>query len=367
MMYLYIFGGFILVTIIGLIYLWTRFQKFRIIRKLSGGKKWAARLMAAVPVLVMTCLIRLDPINVIIAIVHLLVFWLFCSFSGRLIRHLTKKKAADGLYWEGLAAIIITAVYLGCGWYFAHHVVETDYHLAAGKNLGMENLRIVQISDSHIGATFDGDGFARHMETIQKTDPDVLVITGDYVDDDTKREDMVKACEALGRMKTTYGVYYVFGNHDKGYGNYRDFTTADLTAELEKNNVDVLEDESVLLNESFYIVGRQDRSMRARASVAELTKDLDPSKYIVVLDHQPQEFAEEEKAGVDLVLCGHTHGGQMIPVGFLGEFTKANEKTYGLETRGTTNIIVNSGISDWAIRFKTGTIAEFGVIDVTTG
>ena len=362
-MYLYIFGGFILVTIIGLIYLWTRFLKFRTVQKLSGGRKWAARLIAAVPVLIMAACIRLDPVNVIIAIVHLLVFFIACSLIGRLIR----RRGPVTFYWEGLCAIIITSVYLGCGWYLAHHVVETDYHLVTDKTLGKENLRIVQISDSHIGATFDGDGFARHMETVQKAQPDVLVITGDYVDDDTKKEDMVKSCAALGKMETTYGIYYVFGNHDKGYGNYRDFTTADLVAELEKNNVVVLEDESVLLNDSFYIVGRQDRSHRGRASVEELTKDLDPAKYIVVLDHQPQEFADEEKAGVDLVLCGHTHGGQMIPVGFLGEFTKANEKTYGLETRGTTNIIVNSGISDWAIRFKTGTIAEYGVIDVTAG
>ncbi len=388
-MYLYVFGGFILVTVIGLFYLLTRFRRFRTVRRLSGGRKWASWLIAAVPVLVMAGFIRMDPVNVIIAIVHLLVFWVICEIAGRLIRRRLCKKAdrfdtgksagmrsgrgsasiagSEGIYWEGLAALLITGIYLGCGCYLAYHVTETDYHLTTDKDLGAESLRIVQITDSHVGTTFDGEGFARHMEKVQQTSPDAVVITGDYVDDDTTRKDMVRSCEALGNLKTTYGVYYVFGNHDKGYGNYRDFTTDDLREEFKKNGVKVLEDESVLVNDLFYIVGRQDRSVRNRASVQDLLKDLDASRYIVVLDHQPQEFEQEESAGADLVLCGHTHGGQMFPVGILGEVSGANQKTYGLETRGNTNIIVSSGISDWAIKFKTFTVSEFTVIDVTPG
>lgn len=254
------------------------------------------------------------------------------------------------------------------------------------KSLAKEKLRIVQISDSHIGCTFDGDGFAEYMERVQKTEPDLVVITGDYVDDDTKKVDMVRASEALGELKTTYGVYFVYGNHDKGYFQSRDFTAEELEAELEKNHVTVMKDSVVRLSEEILLIGRKDRSDQGRKNMEELLNiagvsvdaEIDENSdkkenseeksgtepYVIVLDHQPHDFDAQEKAGVDLVLCGHTHGGQMFPVGITGELSGENDKTYGLEKRGNTTFIVNSGISDWAIPFKTAAIAEYGVIDV---
>ena len=135
--------------------------------------------------------------------------------------------------------------------------------------------------------TFDGDGYAKHIETIQQVHPDLVVITGDYVDDGTTREDMIKCCEAMGRMESTYGVFFVYGNHDRGYFNNRDFSYQDLEEELEKNNVTVLKDETVQITDKIYLIGRRDRSMRDRLSMHELTEDLDKDKYMIVLDHQP--------------------------------------------------------------------------------
>ena len=362
-----IFGAFLLGALIGLIYLLTRFHRFRPIKALAGKSRFLSWIAALVPVLLLVLLCVFDMINGVITVIHLFVFWIFCDIAGYFIRrHKGTKEIRH--YYEGLAAILITAAYLGAGLYADFHVWETDYQLTAGKELGTDRLRIVQITDSHIGSTFGGEGFAKHMARIQETDPDVIVITGDYVDDGTEKEDMVRSCQALGDMKSTYGTFFVFGNHDKGYMNYRNFTAQELRRELEKNHVRILEDEAVLLNDSFYIIGRKDRSERyGRASMEELVSPLDPSRYMVVLDHQPHDFAAQAEAGVDLVLCGHTHGGQMFPVGILGEVSGANEKTYGLKTTGTTNYIVSSGISDWEIIFKTGTFSEFCVIDITRG
>ena len=96
----------------------------------------------------------------------------------------------------------------------------------------------------------------------------------------------------------------------------------------------------------------------------ELVSGLDPQKYTIVLDHQPHDYEAQEEAGVDLVLSGHTHGGQLFPVNYVGEWTGENDKTYGLEKKGNTNFIVTSGISDWAIRFKTGCKSEFVIVDI---
>ena len=173
----------------------------------------------------------------------------------------------------------------------------------------------------------------------------------------------------MGSLQTTYGVYFVFGNHDKGYYGAlrRGFGAAELIAELEKNGVKVLRDETVLIGDTLYLVGRKDYSVEReqrgnRQSMAELTAGLDKSKFILVADHQPTDYANQEKAEVDLVFSGHTHGGQLFPFNQVGKWIGANDMIYGHEKRGKTNFIVTSGISDWAIKFKTGTKSEYTVI-----
>ena len=92
---------------------------------------------------------------------------------------------------------------------------------------------------------------------------------------------------------------------------------------------------------------------------------LDPTKYIIILDHQPNDYAAEAATGADLVLSGHTHGGQMLEINLVGALIGSNDRTYGMETRDRTTFIVTSGISDWAIKFKTGCRSEYVIIDVT--
>ena len=356
------------VAIGSLFYLWTRFHKFYLIEQIAGERKKLPWLLAAVPVLLLVLLFFVKTVSATIIALHLFVFWLLSDFIYWLVKKVSKKTWKR--YYAGIAAILITTVYLCIGWYYAHHVYETDYTIHTTKDLGTEKLRIAMFADSHMGCTFDGDGFAEHVKTMQKTNPDVVVIVGDFVDDDSKKVDMVKSCKALGEMKTTYGVYYVFGNHDKGYFNSRDFTTEELRKELEKNGIMILEDENISLTEKICLIGRQDRSEEQREDggkrkeMSELVANMDEDTYKIVLDHQPHDFAAQAEAGVDLVLCGHTHGGQMFPVGITGELSGENDKTYGLETRKNTNYIVTSGISDWAIKFKTAAIAEFVIIDV---
>lgn len=76
---------------------------------------------------------------------------------------------------------------------------------------------------------------------------------------------------------------------------------------------------------------------------------------------------KQAEAKVDLVLCGHTHGGQLFPFNQVGKWIKANDLVYGHEKRDETNFIVTSGISDWAIKFKTGTKSEYVMIDIKKG
>ena len=257
------------------------------------------------------------------------------------------------------------------GWYQAHGVWEQDYVIHTDKQIG--TIRAVLIADSHTGTTFDGDGFAEHMKAVQAQNPDVVLVAGDFVDDDTSLSDMQKCCAALGALDTKYGVYYVFGNHDKGYypSDRRGYDGDDLVAELTKNGVHVLQDENVLIDDRFYIIGRQDLSEEtdrggSRADMSELTENLDDTKYQIVLDHQPADYDAEAASGVDLVLSGHTHGGQLFLIRLFEELTGVggNDQIYGIEKENNTDFLVTSGISDWAIKFKTGCRSEFVMIDI---
>lgn len=355
----------------GIFYLIGRLRKFQWMRKAAGGKKKLEILLGAVIVIIPAAIVWVawGQMNAIICILHLIVFWAVSDGIFALVKKSRKKEFKR--YYAGITAIVFTIVYLAAGWYGAHHVWEKNYTIETDKAVG--NFRVALLSDSHTGTTFHGDGFSEHMKEIGKQNPDVVLVVGDFVDDDTTKEDMIRCCQALGEMKTTYGVYYVFGNHDKGYypSDYRGYTGDDLIAELEKNGVTVLQDQNVLIDNRVYIIGRQDRSEdvekgKGRADMATLTQDLDDSKFSIVMDHQPADYEAQAASGVDLVVSGHTHGGQLFPLMNIENLTGlgGDDKVYGYEKRGNTNFIVTSGISDWAIKFKTGCRSEYVLIDI---
>lgn len=310
----------------------------------------------------------LGEVNLVIVLLHMAFFLLLGGAAARFCRR-RGKKGPPAWVFPG-AALAAAVLYLGYGWYSAHHVVETRYTIETDKVAG--RLRLVLLADSHVGATFDSDGFEAQMERISALSPDAVLLAGDFVDDDTSKDNMTASARALGALKTKYGVYYVYGNHDKGYRppSYRGYSGEDLAAELVKNGVHVLEDETVLVDGRFYIAGRADLSEeerygKKRAAAADLLAGKDPSKLTILMDHQPRDYAGEAGTGADLVVSGHTHGGQIIPLTWLMERgVGGNDKTYGHERRNGTDFIVTSGISDWAIKFKTGCKAEYVVIDI---
>jgi len=351
-----------LTALASFVYLLTRFHSFSFIKALDEKSRALAWLAALLPLLLTGVFwLRFNVTTLFVVLLHLMAAFLLCGLVFFLIRKLGKISIPYDI--EGAAAILLTIVYLSIGWYNGHHVSQTDYRFETAKSL-KRDYRIVEIADSHFGITQTGETFTREMQRVQALNPDAVVIVGDFVDDDSDRADMIEACKALGELKTTFGVFFVYGNHDNGYYKYRNFDSQELRAELEKNGVAILTDESVLLDDSLYLVGRRDRSDRGRAPIDELMAGLDGSKYALVLDHQPNDFDAEAAAGADLVLCGHTHGGHIFPAGQIGLLMGANDAIYGASKRKDTSFVVTSGISGWAIPFKTGTFSEFVVIDI---
>lgn len=363
-MWLAIFGAILIFAISGAVYIVCGFHRFSIIKKLSEKHSllaWFISVIIAFAVLSIGAIINVWSAAVIM--IHLFIIWLICDLIALIIHRIRRKKSERNI--SGVIAIAITAIYLSFGWYFAHHVFITNYKLTTPKNVG-NGIRIALIADSHLGVTLDGEKFAKQVKRIQELNPDIVIIAGDFVDDDSKKEDMERACEALGTLNTTYGVFYAMGNHDKGYYSeqYRGFSYDDLNDSLTKNGVICLVDEIADIENNLYITGRADKSDPDRMAIGDLIKDLDSSRYNIVINHQPNDYKAEAEANVDIVLSGHTHGGPLIPAGQIGLLIGANDALYGHKKISSTDFIVTSGISTWAIPFKTGTKSEIVCIDI---
>lgn len=367
-MWYIIFFAIIACVIGSLIYISFRTARFGFVKRICGGRKGFSRLLGLVGCFIAIAILWVvwDIMNALVCIIHLTVIWMLCDLVTYIISKIRRKKATS--YRAGYIAMALCIIYIGIGYLVAHDVKATYYTLETEKL--SEDIRLIQISDAHIGATLHADDFTRYVLEMNELHPDVVVIIGDFVDDDTTKEDLIGACEALGNLVTKYGVFFAYGNHDKGYyrEEERGWSSALLLEELLKNGIIVLEDEAQLIDDRFYMIGRQDRSEAqrggSRMSAEQVLDGLDHSKYMIVLDHQPSDFEAEAAAGADLVLCGHTHGGQFIPIRYVGEWTGEICLRYGHEKRKGTDFIVSSGISNWAFKFRTGCISEYVVIDI---
>ncbi len=321
--------------------------------------------LAAVMLFFTAAGLLLNFINAVVVVTHIAVVMLAVEFTAFCLRRCGVRFSSK---LQFCSAMLLSAAALGWGWYCDHHVWRTEYSLTTAKNI--PDLKILMFADSHVGATFGADGFAKHVEVMKEENADAVFIVGDFVDDDTSKEDMIASCRLMAELKAPYGVYFVLGNHDRGYygSARRGFSVTELTDELQKNGVTVLKDQIVSAG-GINVAGRLDYSVvreqhGTRLSPAELMAKAAPGGYTVVLDHQPVEYDLLGASGADLVLSGHTHGGQLFPLNQVGRMIGAVDRVYGHEKRGSADFIVTSGISNWALKFKTGTRSEYVVINI---
>ena len=362
MEWLIILGVVVAVSLLGLAYLAACVGRFAFVRKLSGGNKWIRRvislsILVAAFAAVAACM---SLANAVVVFLHEVVFFLLFGFLIRIVGPRMGKEAR--VNWQSWLAVGFSVVYLAVGYILCYHVWQKDYTLQTEKRIG--TLKIALIADSHLSTTFDGEGFARNLQTIESQSPDLLMIAGDFVDDWSEREDMLRACRALGESRFPYGVWFAYGNHDEGFFGGRDFTARELEEALRQNGVHVLADAYETVEDRLVVAGRRDRSLGPRMDMDTLLAGADPDRYIIVLDHEPNDYENEAGSIADLVLSGHTHGGQLIPINQVGRWFGMLDRIYGHENRQGTDFIVTSGISDWELLFKTGTRSEYVIITV---
>jgi predicted MPP superfamily phosphohydrolase len=238
----------------------------------------------------------------------------------------------------------------------------STYNLNLDKTLSSGNLKIVMVSDIHIGSIVEEKRVKKLVAEINELKPDVVLMSGDIIDSSIEPFIKYNIKDIFKEIKSTYGVYAALGNHE-GFGDSID----KIVKAYEEAGLKVLRDELVMINESVYIGGRIDVSMaRAqrinRKPLAEMLEGADKSKVIIMMDHQPVEFDKAKDAGVDIMVSGHTHRGQLAPANIIT--SRMFELDYGYLKKGSLNIIVSSGYGTWGPPMRVGSQSEIVEINL---
>jgi predicted MPP superfamily phosphohydrolase len=262
-------------------------------------------------------------------------------------------------HWVGLAAVVgIVALVMTVGHIRYRDKARIDLPVATEKREpGAEPLKIVALSDLHLGYTIGKRELEGWIDRINREKPDAVLLVGDVVDNNPRPLVAGGLAAAFHKIESRYGVFAVPGNHEYITG------IDESLAFLRQGGVTVLRDSAVLIGGSLWVAGRDDRSNRRRLPLEKLMESLDRSKPVIVLDHQPVHLEEAERNGVDLQLSGHTHRGQVWPIRWIVE--GMFEKAYGSLKKGNTNYYITSGMGIWGGKFRIGTRSEYVVITLS--
>jgi uncharacterized protein len=246
-----------------------------------------------------------------------------------------------------------------------------------------DGVRAALISDLHIGSGVGRKHIAKAVNVINKAEPDIVFIAGDIFDGNLGTvRDMPGIAEEFRRLRPPLGVYACLGNHDVDRMFPFGGGTERIEAFLREAGITLLLDGVAAIRDDMYIAGRRDArpiGMNARRkTAAELfavasddtaLPDGETPRTLIVLDHQPTQFAEIEAAGADLVLCGHTHRGQLFPANLITRimYRKMGAAHYGYWRRNTLQAVITSGAGYWGPPLRVATNSEVAVIDITFG
>jgi uncharacterized protein len=265
--------------------------------------------------------------------------------------------------WAYFVTVFVSSGFIFFGFLNAVTPVVKKYDIAINKHAGnIRSYKIAAVSDIHLGSIIRKRSMRKLSGMIEKIKPDIVFLLGDIVDGEigpVLRGDLLKS------FTSPYckdGLFAITGNHEYIGG------AATTIPYIEKHGIRILKDEMVTLSEGIQLFGRIDRdgarfNRKERLPLADLIKQADLSKPVILLDHQPLKLGETVESGVDLQLSGHTHNGQMWPLNYITGMIY--ELSYGYRKIGKTQFIVSCGYGLWGPRVRSGSRPEVLEINIT--
>lgn len=302
-------------------------------------------------------------VSLIIALICRLIIWLFTRNNGYNV-DLARKLTA-------FFVIIFTTIMSVYGIENAHKLRVTNYEVNVDKVSKLDELNIALVADLHLGYNVGVEEIKDMVDKVNDMNPDILIVAGDIFDNEYDAIDNpTEIIKLLNSIKTKYGKYATYGNHDieekilMGFTfNVSKNTKAKAQADERMNKFvkdagfTFLYDNYELIDDDIYIYGRPDANKinfgkETRVPALKVTDGLDKTKTIICVNHEPDELQELAAAGVDLDLSGHTHNGQIWP----GTLTINLfwDNAYGLKQINNMSSIVTSGVGLFGLNMRTG-------------
>lgn len=314
----------------------------------------------AIPSIIVTAVIMIPAIRMTSTYTMCLYHFVVISWIIDLINLFIKNNVWQMLYKYSVIPFVLMCMVIAYGFYNMNHVTRHEYNLNAKLS---RSYKIILVSDMHYGISLNKEELHSVVERINEEKADLLLLGGDIFDESTTRTGAKEAIDELSKINTKYGSYYVYGNHDKQlYTNKPVYTPQELSTYMENKNIHVLEDEVVSINDEIDLIGRKDQSDSNRKAIDTLP--IHKQKYTIVLDHQPVDYQINKKAGVNLDLSGHTHAGQIFPIGLLNKLLPTTGQYIGYKRIGHFEAVVTSGIAGWGYPIRTEGHSEYAVIKI---
>ncbi len=296
-------------------------------------------------------------------------FLLFLAAAGLvgLLAGLLFGAPAAGGRWAlaGMAMVLIAAA--AAGYAGTRRLRVKTLEVAFADLPGaLEGMRIVQLSDLHVGPHTRGDQLARIRSAVERAAPDLIVLTGDQVDDYVR--DVEPLGEALGGISAPLGVFAVAGNHDVYAG------WAEVRAGMEPLGWRVLVNEAIPLahrGATFWLAGTGDPAGRGgpmgpdpsvAPDVERTLASVPTGAFTLALAHDPRLWPELAARGVHLTLSGHTHWGQFaLPALNWCLASPFLDLAMGMYQRGDSILYINPGTNYWGVPLRIGALPEVTV------
>ncbi|MFJ6010843.1 metallophosphoesterase [Streptomyces sp. NPDC092952] len=218
--------------------------------------------------------------------------------------------------------------------------------------------RIAVVSDIHLGPILGRAHTQRIVDTVNRTQPDLIAVVGDLVDGTVA--DLGTAAEPLARLRSRHGAFFVTGNHEYYSG------AAAWVDKVRELGLHPLENARVEIG-GFDLAGVNDVAGESEGQGPDFARalgDRDRARAAVLLAHQPVVIHDAVAHGVDLQLSGHTHGGQLWPGNYLADL--ANPTGAGLDRYGDTQLYVTRGAGAWGPPVRVGAPSDITVVELAS-
>lgn len=261
----------------------------------------------------------------------------------------TRYSMAKLIYFGMVLATLIALSLIGFVRFSNPSLVNLN--LESGKNSGQSgDIILIAASDIHLGNVVRKRRLVKWVDLINKQKPDLILLVGDIIDHSYRAVVTQEMDKELRKLKATYGVYAVPGNHDyyAGIDQALDF--------LKSSGIQVLRDTAITVGNRLVLIGRDDLTNKNRKPLHAILNGIQSDLPKILLDHQPLSIKESIDNQIDFHLSGHTHDGQIFP--FNKFVSLIYEQGYGYRRSGNTHSYVSSGLGLWGAPIRLGTRSE---------